>query len=50
MPLYFWGTVVFAVLLVAAMFVRSQRANISLLALLAVAYPVVALTAIATGV
>lgn len=49
-PLYLWGTVVFAVLLLATMFARSKRTNFALLTLLSFAYPAVALTAIATSV
>lgn len=49
-PLYFWGTVAFVLLLLATMFAPGRRANMALLVALALAYPVVALLAIATGV
>lgn len=48
--LYMWGTAVFVLLLVATMFARGRRANIALLVSLALAYPAVALLAIAMGV
>ena len=49
-PLFLWGTILFVVLLVAAMIARSPRANAVLLVLLTLAYPVIAMIAIATGV
>ena len=49
-PLYNWASVVFFVMVPATMFVRGRRANIVLLALLSLIYPLISFTAIATGV
>jgi hypothetical protein len=49
-PLYNWGSALFFASILALMVVRSQRANIALLVLLTVMYPVISAIAIATGV